>query len=148
MPFRDKPFEERVEESAKVRERFPDRLPVICERATNRGSSSTPELDKSRFLVPQDLTLAQLVYVIRRRLTLPTDQALFLYCGNQLPPTTLLLRELYSLYREPDGFLCVLLPNFSLVLALAPPHQKKYPLPHHLCRYLTYSGEAAFGGAQ
>ena len=105
MPFRDKPFEERVEESAKVRERFPDRLPVICERATNRGSSSTPELDKSRFLVPQDLTLAQLVYVIRRRLTLPTDQALFLYCGNQLPPTTLLLRELYSLYREPDGFL-------------------------------------------
>ena len=94
-----------------------DRLPVICEKAHTRGASTTPELDKSRFLVPSDLTLGQLVFVIRRRLALPPGDALFLYIGGVLPPTNLLMREVYSLHREPDGFL-----------------------------YIQYSGEAAFGG--
>jgi len=114
MSFRNKPFEERCEESARIRERFPDRLPVIVERAPR--ALNVPELDKNRFLVPQDLTLGQLVYVIRRRLSLAPDQALFLYCGATLPASTLLLRELYSQSRDPDSFL-----------------------------YLTYSSEAAFG---
>jgi GABA(A) receptor-associated protein len=113
--FRDKPFEERLVESVKLHERFPDRVPVICESAGGRGST-TPTLDKNRFLVPQDLTVSQLVYVLRKRLCLPADQALFLYCGGTLPPTTLLVRELYSAWRDPDGFL-----------------------------YIQYAGEAAFG---
>ena len=56
------------------------------------------------------------MYVIRRRLHLPPDLGLFLFCNNTLPPTTLLVRELDSLYRSDDGFL-----------------------------YIVYSGEAAFG---
>ena len=57
------------------------------------------------------------MFVIRRRLALPPGDALFLYIGGVLPPTNLLMREVYSLHREPDGFL-----------------------------YIQYSGEAAFGG--
>lgn len=95
-PFRDKPFEERAEEAEKIRERFPDRLPVIVERTGTRGGRDTPELDRSRFLVPLDLTLGQLVYVIQRRLSLPADRALFVFCGTTLPPATVLLRELFA----------------------------------------------------
>lgn len=87
------------------------------ERAATRGGRDTPELDRSRFLVPQDLTLGQLVYVIRRRLSLPAERALFVFCGATLPPSTVLMRELFAAQRDPDGFL-----------------------------YLTYSSEASFGG--
>lgn len=69
--------------------RYPDRLPCIVERALNRGAS-VPQLDKSKFLVPADLTVGQLVFVIRRRLTLPPEQALFLYVNATLPSSTLL----------------------------------------------------------
>jgi hypothetical protein len=52
--FKDKPFAERLEESTKVRERYPERVPVIITRSTSRGALSTPDLDRSRFLVPQE----------------------------------------------------------------------------------------------
>lgn len=45
------------------------------------------------------------VYVIRKRLTLPAEQALFLFVGGTLPTTSTLLRELYSSYADADGFL-------------------------------------------
>ena len=96
-------FEERCEESASLMASYPDRIPVIVERAPNRASM--PQLDRDRFLVPKDLTIGQFVFVIRRRLTLPPDQALFLFCGTSLPSSTLLIREAYNSYRSPDGFL-------------------------------------------
>ena len=57
------------------------------------------------------------MYVIRRRLVLPAERALFVFVGSILPPSTVLMRELYAAHRDPDGFL-----------------------------YLTYSSEASFGG--
>ena len=114
--YRDRLFEDRVEEATRIRNRYPDRLPCIVERATNRGASNVPLLDKVKFLVPSDLTVGQLAYVLRRRLTLASDVALFLYVGNTLPSSTMLMREVYAAYRDADGFL-----------------------------YLTYSGESAFG---
>lgn len=116
MRFKDRAFEERQEESARIRERFPDRLPVIVERATNRGAAAVPELDKSKFLVPVDLTVGQFVYVLRRRLSLPADQALFLFVHSTLPPSTALMRDVYAAHRDADGFL-----------------------------YVSYSGESSFG---
>lgn len=61
--------------------------------------------DKNKFLVPVDLTVGQFAYVIRRRLTLPPTQALFLFIANSLPATSAFMRELYSFHKDVDGFL-------------------------------------------
>ena len=86
-PPASRTFEERLQDSTEIRERYKDRLPVIISKATTRGALTVPNLDKERFLVPQDLTLGQLVYVIRRRLHLPPDLALFLFVNGALPPS-------------------------------------------------------------
>ena len=98
-------LETRRAEAAKVFEKYPGRIPVIVERAAN--AKTIPLIDKNKFLVPADLTLSQFIFVIRTRLTLPPEQALFLFVGNTLSTTSVLMKELYSNYKENDGFLYV-----------------------------------------
>merc|ERR1712216_971310 len=76
--FKDEhPFEKRVEEADKIRKKHADRIPVICEKAEG---SDILEIDRKKYLVPQELTVGQFVYVVRKRLRLPPEKAIFL-CG-------------------------------------------------------------------
>lgn len=76
--------DKRVAEAARIRERYPDRIPVIVEKAEK---SSVPDIDKKKYLVPGDLTVGQFVYVIRRRIKLSPEKAIFVFVKNVLPPT-------------------------------------------------------------
>ena len=136
----NKSFEERLQSSTEIRERYPDRLPCIVEKASSRGAISAPSLDKNKFLVPQDLTLSQFVFVIRRRLQLDPQSALFVYAGGQMPATTMLIRELCTL---PPLCAC---PSLASALTLctqphrarsrrrAAPRQRRLPAPAVLGR--------------
>lgn len=59
-----------------------------------RGPKSTVGLWKlhrvsfvGRYLVPADLTVGQFVYVIRKRIKLSSEKAIFIFVDNVLPPT-------------------------------------------------------------
>ena len=67
----------RIQESKRIREKYPDRIPVIVEKSEN-SPESLPDIDKRKFLVPQDLTMGQLVFVIRKRIKLDPNTAIFL----------------------------------------------------------------------
>lgn len=43
--------------------------------------------DDCRYLVPADITAGQLVYVVRKRVKLNPEKALFIFVKNTLPPT-------------------------------------------------------------
>ena len=113
------PADQRKAESSRVLEKYPDRVPIICERAAchNTGSAMVPKLDKTKFLVPQDLTAGQFIYVIRKRLQLPPSQSLFIFIDGCIPPSSELLHSIYTRHKDGDGFL-----------------------------YVSYSGENTFGG--
>lgn len=88
---------------------------LLCARAPPhpRRLAAPPPLfaaaiDKNKFLVPGDLTVSQFVFVVRKRLALAPEQSLFIFCSGTLPTTGTLLRELYSTYADPDGFLYLL----------------------------------------
>jgi GABA(A) receptor-associated protein len=103
-PYRAKhPFEYRVAESRKIRESFPGRIPVIIEKASRSGE--IPTIDKNKFLVPGDLTIGQFIFVVRKRMCLGPEKALFLFINNTLPQTGAILRELYAQYADEDGFM-------------------------------------------
>lgn len=53
------------------------------------------------------LTIPSHSYVIRRRLTLPPEEALFLFVNGVLPASTMLLREVYGAHRDADGCVVV-----------------------------------------
>ena len=109
------PFTKRLNEANRVLEKYPDRIPIIVERY-NRSSNDLPLIDKKKFLVPNDLTVGQFVYVIRKRIRLPAQKAIFIMMNNKLPPTSMLVSELYQDSKHEDNFL-----------------------------YLTYSSENVFG---
>ena len=76
--------EKRLAESARIREKYPDRVPVIVERA-DKAEKSIPDIDKKKYLVPSDLTVGQFVYVIRKRIKLSPEKAIFIFIDNRLP---------------------------------------------------------------
>ncbi len=57
--------------------------------------------------MPSDLTCGQFVYVIRKRLKLPAEKAIFLFVGRVIPPTAAMLNSIYEQYKDPDGFLYI-----------------------------------------
>ncbi|RVW50546.1 Autophagy-related protein 8f [Vitis vinifera] len=68
------------------------------------------------YLVPADLTVGQFVYVIRKRIKLSAEKAIFIFVDNVLPPTGAIMSGIYDEKKDADGFL-----------------------------YVTYSGENTFG---
>ncbi|KAG5578889.1 hypothetical protein H5410_049516 [Solanum commersonii] len=181
------PLERRQAEAARIREKYPDRIPVIVEKAER---SDIPDIDKKKvlmwllyflsydvtdgslfytfvksngisevfswvadhlfkiwyaaiedialnlffkyqpihvqqpfvtlrvegYLVPADLTVGQFVYVVRKRIKLSAEKAIFIFVKNILPPTAAMMSAIYEEHKDEDGFL-----------------------------YMTYSGENTFG---
>ena len=68
--------ENRAAESKRILEKYPERVPCIVERNED-DSSDLPEVDKKKYLVPRDLTVGQFMYVIRKRLRVNQEQAIF-----------------------------------------------------------------------
>ena len=54
----------------------------------------------------QDLTVGQFVYVIRKRIKLPAEKAIFIFVDEVLPPTAQLMSAIYDEHkcvsRPPD----------------------------------------------
>lgn len=103
QPFKSQhSFEKRKAEADRIRLKYPDRVPIICERAEN---SDVPLIDKVKYLVPQDLSVSQFIYVIRKRIKLPADQALFLFINNTMPAAATPMSQVYKEHADSDGFL-------------------------------------------
>ncbi|KAK2076625.1 ubiquitin-like protein atg8 [Prototheca wickerhamii] len=86
---------------------------VIVEKAEK---SDIPDIDKKKYLVPGDLTVGQFVYVIRKRIKVSPEKAIFMFVGKVLPQTAALMTDVYEEHKDVDEFL-----------------------------YITYSGENTFG---
>lgn len=61
--------------------KYPDRVPIIV---TRNKTMTTPEIDKHKYLVPMDLTIGQFLFVIRKRMLLSSERALFLFIDGDL----------------------------------------------------------------
>lgn len=98
-------LDKRKAEASRILQKFNDRIPVICEKVEK---SDIAEIDKRKYLVPSDLTVGQFVYVIRKRIKLPSEKAIFIFVNDILPPTAALLSTVYDEHKDEDGFLYVL----------------------------------------
>ncbi|XP_046445890.1 putative protein TPRXL [Daphnia pulex] len=87
-----------------IRTKYPSKIPVIVERFDQE--LSLPHLQKSKFLVPQELSMSQLITVVRNRLRLSSTQAIFLIVNNRsMASLSKTVHEVYREYHDPDGFL-------------------------------------------
>lgn len=77
---------------------------MICEKVEK---SDIATIDKKKYLVPADLTVGQFVYVIRKRIKLSPEKAIFIFVDEQLPPTAALMSSIYEEHKDEDGFLYI-----------------------------------------
>jgi len=97
-------FDKRKGESKRIREKYPDRIPIIVEKNSN---TDLPDIDKKKYLVPSDLTVGQFIYVIRKRISISPEKAIFIFIENMLPPTSELVSSIYEKHKDDDGFLYI-----------------------------------------
>ena len=136
----DNAFEKRRAEGEKIRRKYPDRVPVIVEKAPK---ARIGDLDKKKYLVslafvltflrsrmksfklwrntdqiaelrivdilqvPSDLTVGQFYFLIRKRISLRPEDALFFFVNNVIPPTSATMGSLYQEHHEEDFFLYI-----------------------------------------
>merc|ERR1712054_670162 len=98
------PLEQRKPETERLRAKYPDRIPVICEKSDR---SDIPDIDKKKHLVPADLTVGQFIYVIRKRIKLPPEHDIFIFVNNVIAPTAHLMSTIYEEQKDEDGFLYI-----------------------------------------
>ncbi|CAO4373881.1 unnamed protein product [Caenorhabditis nigoni] len=98
-----RPFHERQKDVEEIRSQQPNKVPVIIERFD--GERSLPLMDRCKFLVPDHITVAELMSIVRRRLQLHPQQAFFLLVNERsMVSNSMSMSNLYSQERDPDGF--------------------------------------------
>ena len=121
------------------RQKYADRIPVICEKVEK---SDIATIDKKKYLVPADLTVGQFVYVIRKRIKLSPEKAIFIFVDEVLPPTAALMSSIYEEHKDEDGFLYITYVYDTLLAQ----HLAVLMMASRLTRD-SYSGENTFGEA-
>jgi GABA(A) receptor-associated protein len=99
-------YVKRLEESTRIKNKYPERLPIICQRMKN-CNNNCPLIDKKKYLVPQDLTVGQFIYVIRKRCNITATNSLFCYINGTIPSTGTMLKQIYEEFKDSDGFLYI-----------------------------------------
>ena len=84
--------------------RFPYRVPIIIEPKCKKA----PPIDKRKYMAPRELTMAQMMFVVRKRLNMRSEQALFFFLNNNtmVPPADP-LGSIYDTNKDEDNFLYI-----------------------------------------
>ena len=69
-------FDKSLEETTRIRKKYPDRVPVYVKKASG---CEFIDIDKHKFLVPNDLTLGSFITVIRKRIKFNHQKKHYLY---------------------------------------------------------------------
>jgi len=98
-------LEERQTEFQRIHNKYPERIPIIVEKMQTSKNDEIPDLEKKKFLVPPSITFGQFLYIIRSRIKLAPEKAIFVFINNILPSNTQSIREIYETHKDEDGFL-------------------------------------------
>lgn len=98
-------FQTRLNESTRILNKYPDKLPLICEKANT--NNYLPTITQKKYLVPYFLTIAEFILIIRQKINLQPHVAIFLFVNNQILSGTTFIGHIYENLRDKDGFLYV-----------------------------------------
>ena len=113
---KDLSFEERLSQSLKVLNKYPNRICCYVERS-EKSRKVVNDIEKHKYIVPNTLTVAEFIIIIRKKISITPEQGLFFFVNNITISGNTLLSDIYTKHSNDDGFL-----------------------------YITYSAENCFGG--
>ena len=86
-------------EYTRITNKFPDYIPAIVFDEGNLG------LDKHKFLIKKNMTMGHFIYIIKKRLEVESDIAIFLFVNKSLVCGSQLISSIYKENRDESGFL-------------------------------------------
>jgi len=101
----EKSLQERIEHSARLLKKYPDRIPLIIEK------SKHVTLDNYKYLLPNTITASTFMNIIKKKINIAYTQALFTFIKSNneyvLIPMNETMDIVYDLYKQDDGFLYI-----------------------------------------
>ena len=98
-------YEKRLNESSNIIKKYPDRIPIIVEKFKGCKLNT---IDKTKYLVPKDMTMGQFTYIIRKRIELKSCQSIFITVNGLLAPSAEPVSSIYERRKDEDGFLYII----------------------------------------
>ena len=88
----------------KILKKFPDKVPIIFKQS----NLSISKINKEKFIVPKDITISELIYIIKKRISIPPEKAIFIYIQDKIMPNlSSLVSENYEKYKSEDNILYI-----------------------------------------
>jgi len=103
--FQLRPKPQRVKEAARLSEAYPDRVPIVVTKSSDDSSQGLANLDKNKFLVPVDLSVAQFMNIMRKRMNLDSTQTFYVFFNGTLASSTDSIGTVFRKFKHEDGFL-------------------------------------------
>lgn len=107
-------FEKRLDMAKKIREKYPNYIPIIVEISERSTLFKLSKFDNQKFLIASDITIGQLIYMIRKKLDISTNTAIFLFVDNILPPVSQLLSKVDQEHKSDDLLLYFIVSDESV----------------------------------
>jgi len=89
-----------------IMKKYPDRVPVYVKKSPT-CKSDLNDLEKHKYLIPNDMTMGSFLCVIRKHIKINPTQAIFIFVAKKsiLVPNSSMFGELYNTYKEEDNML-------------------------------------------
>ncbi|XP_045466940.1 microtubule-associated proteins 1A/1B light chain 3C-like isoform X2 [Harmonia axyridis] len=89
-----------------IRSRFPTKIPVIVKRFSKE--KHLPQLDKTKYLVPQEVTMSQFQMILRNKMQLHPNRSMYLLVNDRsMISLSTTIAEVYYEYAKNDGYLYI-----------------------------------------
>lgn len=106
--FKDKySFEERFDEVQRIKKRYPEHIPVICEKERKANIMSCDDDLKSKYLLKRNMTICEFIYIIRNKIKLSPEKGLYFFINGIIPAMNEMMCNIYRNHKSNDGFLYI-----------------------------------------
>lgn len=81
-----------------LRSKFPNHVPIVV---SSKDKDLLQCMTKKKLLVGSDVTMGQLLYILRKKLNkVRSTESVFLFINDKLVPGSMLLQEIYQMERD------------------------------------------------
>jgi hypothetical protein len=97
-------------ETDNIKLKHPNRVPILISVSQN-DKSLFNLITNHKYMIPKDMTFTEFIQIIRHRIHLDSNEALFAILSEQniMPKMSSLVGELYEKYKSNDGYLVITL---------------------------------------
>lgn len=94
-----------------IQNKYPNTICIFVQLAKR---SNLPPLDKHKYIVPKLTTVGHFLFILRKRMKLSADKAVFIFINNTLPSSSQTIGGIYSQHKSKDGALRVIVTSESV----------------------------------